>query len=330
GYPGQGMPVQGYPNAGMQGQNYPMQGGPVQSRPNQGMPPRGYVNPGSGQNGNPPAQTPGQSPVTGRTDSGNASQVFVQPSSSQPGDIVQKTYDIYGVQSTPNPSRPATAAPQGQDGNAAVSYTPQAEVRSEPVQAPVPVQTPASPVQAEPEIPAAEPVPELTQEENAPSLQQMVQQASANEEGKTMSYFSTVASAKAAQAGAESVQAAPAGSGPADPVVGWLVCVKGANFGRSYSICAGRNSIGRGQDNRICIAGDMSISRQKQAFLIYEPRHKDFFLAPGEASGLTYLNGEYLSEMKKLSASDKIDMGEATFLFVPLCGEEFSWEDYLE
>ncbi|MBQ3864783.1 MAG: hypothetical protein II781_02980, partial [Clostridia bacterium] len=169
GYPGQGMPVQGYPNAGMQGQNYPMQGGPVQSRPNQGMPAQGYVNPGSGQNGNPPVQTPGQSPVTGRTDSGNASQVFVQPSSSQPEDIVQKTYDIYGAQSTPNPSRPAAGAPQGQAGNTAVSYTPQAEVRPEPVQAPAPVQIPASPVQAEPEIPAAEPVPEPAQEENAPS-----------------------------------------------------------------------------------------------------------------------------------------------------------------
>ena len=160
----------------------------------------------------------------------------------------------------------------------------------------------------------------------------MIQQASSNEEGKTMSYFSSVSSAMAAAAAqpqAENVPAAP-GSGPADPVVGWLVCVKGHNLGRSYVICAGRNSIGRGADNRICIAGDMSISRQKQAFLIYEPRNKDFFLAPGDASGLTYLNGVYLSEMKPLSPMDKIDMGDATFLFVPLCGEGFSWEDYLE
>lgn len=244
-----------------------------------------------------------------------APAAYTQPSAPQPA---------YAPQSAPQPvySRPSAPQPVPQPAS---SRPEPLFTAPEPGPAPQPVPQPA-PQPA----PAPAPAPQ-----SAPSLQEMVRSASANEEGKTMSYFSAVAGAKAAasqpaqESGAGQGADAPA-SGPADPVVGWLVCVKGHNFGRSYPICAGKNSIGRSQDNRIVIAGENSVSRQKHAIIVFEPRHRDFYLQPGDSSGLTYLNDDYLMEMKKLSARDVVDLGESRFIFVPLCGEDFTWEDYLQ
>ena len=150
-------------------------------------------------------------------------------------------------------------------------------------------------------------------------LRQAIQQASANTEGKTMSYFS------AAVAG----NAAAKNSVPSEPVVGWLVCVKGNHFGESFQIYAGRNSIGRAEDNRIVMAKDNSVSRSKHAFVIYEPKKHHFFVQPGDSSGLTYLNDDYISEMKELKAFDSIELGESVLKFVPLCGDNFNWDEYI-
>lgn len=156
--------------------------------------------------------------------------------------------------------------------------------------------------------------------ENMSSLQKAVKNASASSDGKTMSYFSTAADRASKQ---EQPQA------PAEPVVGWLVCVKGRHFGSCFSIYAGLNSIGRNVENRIVIADDNSVSRIKHASIVYEPKKRNFYLQPGESSGLTYLNGDYITESHKLSPRDTVELGDSHFLFVPLCGEDFSWEEYL-
>lgn len=150
-------------------------------------------------------------------------------------------------------------------------------------------------------------------------LRQAIQQASANTEGKTMSYFS------AAVAG----NTAAKNNAPSEPVVGWLVCIKGEHFGESFQIYAGRNSIGRAADNRIVMSKDNSVSRSKHAFVIYEPKKHHFFVQPGDSSGLTYLNDEYISEMKEIKAFDSIELGESVLKFVPLCGDNFNWDEYI-
>ncbi len=150
------------------------------------------------------------------------------------------------------------------------------------------------------------------------SLKDAVQRASASSEGKTMSYFSTAASGSATTTQRVS-----------EPVVGWLVCVKGPHLGESFSIYAGKNSIGRNEENKIILNLDNSVSRSKHALIIYEPKKRNFYLQPGDGSGLTYLNDEYITESHKLTLRDFIEIGECQFMFVPLCGEEFSWETYL-
>ena len=160
-------------------------------------------------------------------------------------------------------------------------------------------------------------------EEPQISLKEAVKNASASNEGKTMSYFSSATAATSASA------EKTANKIPSDPVVGWLVCTKGAHFGETFSIFSGKNSIGRNTDNRIAVTDDNSISRSKHAFIVYEPKKRNFYIQPGDSSGLTYLNEEYITETKILSSKDVIELGESIFMFVPLCGQDFSWEDYI-
>ncbi len=152
------------------------------------------------------------------------------------------------------------------------------------------------------------------------SLRAAVKKASANSAGKTMSYFS------AATGGNETANAPQVSS---DPVVGWLVCIGGKHFGQSFIIGAGKNSIGRNDDNRIVLSMDNSVSRSKHALITYEPKKRNFYLQPGDSSGLTYLNDDYIDESKKLKAKDIIELGESKFIFIPLCDETFTWEDYM-
>ena len=158
--------------------------------------------------------------------------------------------------------------------------------------------------------------------ETASSLQEAIRNASANEEGRTMSYFESRASSSGED---EKEEARPS----ADPVVGWLVCVKGLHFGESFPIASGKNSIGRNSTNRIAVPADRSISKEKHAFVIYDPVSGQFYLQPGDSSGLTYLNGECMLQTGGLKARDRIGLGTSEFLFVPLCGDNFSWEKYI-
>lgn len=182
---------------------------------------------------------------------------------------------------------------------------------------------PSSQPEKTPENGASAPSPASVSVDEGSSLKAAVKKASANEEGKTMSYFS------AATAGDSGASAPAVNERPADPVVGWLVCLKGKHFGESFVICAGKNSIGRSENNRIVLNKENSVSREKHALIVYEPKKRRFYIQPGDSSGLTYLNDDYITESKQLSPRDMIELGDGKFVFVPLCDESFSWEDYI-
>ncbi len=162
-----------------------------------------------------------------------------------------------------------------------------------------------------------------------PSLRETIRLASANTEGKTMSYFS--ASGNRDSGANEQVSKLDTGNRRVlgEPVVGWLVCIGGKHFGESFQIGAGKNSIGRNNENRIVLDLDQSISREKHALITYEPKKRNFYLQPGDSSGLTYLNEEYITESKLLKEKDIIELGDTKLMLVPLCGEQFTWEDYI-
>lgn len=114
-----------------------------------------------------------------------------------------------------------------------------------------------------------------------------------------------------------------------DPVVGWLVVLTGPGKGNFRPIYSGSNTIGRSGSQRIPIDfGDDAISSEKQAFLVYDGRKRQYQLVPNlERPNLVHLNDSALLANGELKPHDKITMGRTTLLFVPLCGPEFDWAE---
>lgn len=115
-----------------------------------------------------------------------------------------------------------------------------------------------------------------------------------------------------------------------DPVVGWLVCTKGAEKGRDYRIHTEKNSIGRSDSMDIVIKGDETISRVNHAFLMHNPKKNTFRITNGEGRGLVYVNGDDVSTFAELKAYDVIEMGDTSFAFIPFCNDKFNWTEQKE
>ncbi len=113
-----------------------------------------------------------------------------------------------------------------------------------------------------------------------------------------------------------------------DPVVGWFVCVDGKDKGVDYRIHSGNNAIGRGSTMQIRILNDTAISKENMAHTAFDPRSRKFFFEAGAGRNLVYVNEELLlpHQSRELQAYDRILLGQTTLLFLPLCGEAFSWE----
>lgn len=127
------------------------------------------------------------------------------------------------------------------------------------------------------------------------------------DEGKTVGYFST---------------------GKTDPPVGYLICTAGEDYGMGFPLKTGNNSIGRSVSMDVVIM-DEKVSREKQAFVMYEPIKREFYMKPGEGTGLCYLNGELVLGPVKMKAFDLIMLGDTKLMLIPVCCEKFSWEEVL-
>jgi len=116
-----------------------------------------------------------------------------------------------------------------------------------------------------------------------------------------------------------------------EPVVGWLVCVKGEDFGKSFTLKNGKNFIGRSEGvNDVVLKKDNSVSREKHAILIFDPKSGKFLAQPGMSSELFYLNEEVVLQAVPLKEKDILQIGKTELIFMPLCGPDFSWETYAE
>lgn len=109
-----------------------------------------------------------------------------------------------------------------------------------------------------------------------------------------------------------------------EPPVGYLICIEGEDYGTGFPLKSGNNSLGRSVSMDVVVM-DPKVSREKQAYVMYEPHKRDFFLKPGDSGGLCYLNDELVLEPKKLQAYDLILLGDTKLMLIPVCGEKFSW-----
>ena len=116
---------------------------------------------------------------------------------------------------------------------------------------------------------------------------------------------------------------------PGMPVTGWLVCICGEAKGKRYNIVSGLNYVGRRKDMDICIEGDISISRYRHAVVEYSEERKEFLLRLGESKEKIYITRDrqkrILEGTIKLEAYDVITLGRTELMFVPFCGDRFTW-----
>jgi len=109
------------------------------------------------------------------------------------------------------------------------------------------------------------------------------------------------------------------------PTVGWLVCTKGKFYGQDFRLKSGRNFIGRGTDMDVCLTGENTVSRDRHATIIHEPKQNVFMAQPGESRELFYVNGEVVLSSVQLKKNDVLQMGDVQLMLVPCCDSEFNW-----
>jgi len=112
-----------------------------------------------------------------------------------------------------------------------------------------------------------------------------------------------------------------------EPVVGWLVCIDGPDRGRDYRLHAEKNYLGRSPAMDVFLEGDNSVSRERHGVVVFDPRRQTFFVLPGEASGLVYLNGEVVYSPTQMNRDDMLELGQTKLVLIPFCGEKYSWSE---
>ena len=113
-----------------------------------------------------------------------------------------------------------------------------------------------------------------------------------------------------------------------DPVTGWLVVVSGPGKGRSVTLGAGRNEIGRGATANVKLDfGDREVSRTAHAYITYDDEARLWYIQQGGGRNLVRLAGRPVLEPMPLQARAEIRIGRTHLVFVPFCGEGFDWED---
>ena len=121
-----------------------------------------------------------------------------------------------------------------------------------------------------------------------------------------------------------------AGSFRNNPPCGFLICYAGPHIGTYHPIHFERNTIGRSMEMDIPLMDDLGISRNKHAILSFDPKSQHFTLIPDPEKSIIYVNGEECVSPIQLKAYDRIEVSETGLIFLPLCGEQFSWEGIMK
>lgn len=114
----------------------------------------------------------------------------------------------------------------------------------------------------------------------------------------------------------------------ADPVTGWLVVTQGPGKGQAVQLGLGRNEVGRSADANVRLDfGDQQISRAAHAFIAYDDETRTWYIQQGVGRNLVRLDDRPVLAPTPLPARSRIRIGATHLVFVPLCGDDFDWED---
>lgn len=108
-------------------------------------------------------------------------------------------------------------------------------------------------------------------------------------------------------------------------VVGWLVCIAGADKGRDFRLHVDNNSVGRGVENDINLK-DTKVSRQRHFSVVYDSENDNYFVMMGGGTGIVRVNNLPLGGNTSLKMGDKIRVGDTTLVFIPLETAYVQWK----
>ncbi|MCB2130170.1 MAG: FHA domain-containing protein [Rhodobacteraceae bacterium] len=114
-----------------------------------------------------------------------------------------------------------------------------------------------------------------------------------------------------------------------DPVVGWLVVVKGPGLGQAVTLGAGMNTVGREGSERAPLPyGDTLISAKDHVRIIYDDADRKFYIAHGSGKNISKVNGQMVANLMPLESHALIELSKATHVrFVAFCDAGFDWGD---
>ena len=75
----------------------------------------------------------------------------------------------------------------------------------------------------------------------------------------------------------------------------------------------------------IQIVGDNKIMQENHVMISFDEKENASILVCGEGGGITYVNGKGVYMPTRLETYDVITMGDSEFLYIALCGRQFSW-----
>jgi len=105
---------------------------------------------------------------------------------------------------------------------------------------------------------------------------------------------------------------------------GWLVCVSGADTGRSFPLYSGFNRIGGGSGNDIALR-DETVLREECCSIVYEDRENVFYLVPKKGRNV-FVDGEAEENTRELRSGQVISVGRTRLEFVAYCVGKKKWQ----
>ncbi len=111
---------------------------------------------------------------------------------------------------------------------------------------------------------------------------------------------------------------------PIAPVIGWLVCTEGKDFGRDFRLHPDNNFVGRGDQCDVRLS-DEYVSA-KHFTVSYDPFSDIHFASMSDGRAIVYVNGIPLTaNMVQLKKGDKIKVAKTTLVFIPLEKDDVQW-----
>src|SRR5699024_24863 len=110
--------------------------------------------------------------------------------------------------------------------------------------------------------------------------------------------------------------------------VGWLICVDGPDYGKSFPLKEGKNYIGRSDTMDVVIKNDRAVSRNTHAWIEYLENKRKFYVSIGESHKIVYLNEDIVLAPKVMDKNDIISIGNSCLMLIPCCDRQFSWQTF--